>query len=269
MTSEKRIPIDGFAWRPDDLLERLRSPELPGEEFWRNIAYALYVMKDDNEFVAALNEVKKQRTKYTFPQQEATTPQNEPPAAPPRMMRQYFSTQKNSKLKKTLSGNPNLRPKTMKYYTHGNNGILMEQHKRVDLVFRKWNEWGWIDNQTTANDFDAFFEGESRHCNIIWTAKTTILTILLQELLKQPYIEKQTRLSAKSLVTEQFGKTANSDNSRLDNDAVEKIKLTLLILDIRNPLPERNRRNANEEVSIQDAALKEIFAGVLHASKST
>lgn len=159
------------------------------------------------------------------------------------------------------------KPKTLKYYTHGNNGKLMEQRKRVTIVFRKLNEWGWIDDNTSANDFDSFFEGEPRHCNITWIANTTILTILLQELLKQPYLTEQTGCSAKSLVEQQFGKTANSDRSRLDEDAEEKIKLILFILDTRNPLPERYGRNTNDEYDIQDAALKAVFEGQLHSTK--
>ena len=127
--------------------------------------------------------------------------------------------------------------------------------------------WEWIDKNSKADDFDAFFEGEPRHCNISWTANTTILTILLQEFLKQPYIEKQTGCAAKSLVEQQFGKTANSDSNRLDNISKERIKLTLLILDINNPLPEPHGRNVAEEFDIQDAALKEIFAGQLRATK--
>jgi len=87
MSSDKRIPIDGFRWRPEDLLERMRSPELPIEEFWRSMTYALWVMRDDEEYMSALNEVKKQRTSFAFPQQEATTPQNELPDAPPRVVR--------------------------------------------------------------------------------------------------------------------------------------------------------------------------------------
>ena len=87
MSSDKRIPIDGFRWRPEDLLERMRSPELPLEEFWRSMSYALFVMRDDEEYMSALNEVKKQRTSFPFPQQEATTPQNELPDAPPRVLR--------------------------------------------------------------------------------------------------------------------------------------------------------------------------------------
>lgn len=159
------------------------------------------------------------------------------------------------------------KPKTLKYYTHGNNGKLMEQRKRVTIVYRKLNEWGWIDDNTTADDFDSFFEGEPRHCNITWIANTTILTILLQELLKQPYLTEQTGCSAKSLVEQQFGKTANSDRTRLDEDAEEKIKLILFILDTRNPLPERYGRNTNDEYDIQDAALKAVFEGQLHSTK--
>ena len=143
----------------------------------------------------------------------------------------------------------------------------MKQHRRVNIIFRKWNEWGWIDAQISPDDFDAFFEGYPKHCNITWTANTTILTILLQELIKQPYIEKQTGCAAKSLVEQQFGLTPNSDRSRLDDDSAEKIKLSCFILDITNPLPERNGRNATDDVDLQDAAFKEIYAGQLRSTK--
>lgn len=85
MSSDIRIPIDGFRWPPEDLLERMRSPELPLEEFWRCMSYALFVMREDEEYVSALNDIKKERTNFAFPQQEATTPQNEMPDAPPRV----------------------------------------------------------------------------------------------------------------------------------------------------------------------------------------
>ena len=129
------------------------------------------------------------------------------------------------------------KPMTLKYYKHGDNGILMKQRERVTMIFRMFNAWKWID-ETNSDDFDAFFEGKPKHCNIIWKSNSTILTILLQELLKQSYIERQTGCSAKSLVTEQFGKTPNSDMKRLDDDNIRKIKLVLIILDINNPLAE-------------------------------
>ena len=160
------------------------------------------------------------------------------------------------------------KPMTLKYFTHGNNGVLMKQRKRVHQVFNMWNRWGWIDAQTAANDFDAFFEGEPRHCNITWNTNSTILTILLQELLKQTYIERQTGCSAKSLVEQQFGKTANSDRTRLDKISEERIKLTLLVFDPQNhDLIFQSSDNLSEKQDIQDDALKEIFAGQLRSSK--
>lgn len=159
------------------------------------------------------------------------------------------------------------KPLTLKYYKHGNKGVLMKQRKRVDIVFRLWNKWGWIDDTTSPDDFDALFEGEPRHCNITWKANATILTILLQELLQQSYVEKQRGCSAKSLVKKQFRKTANSDRTRLDEDAEEKIRLTLLVLDISNPLPERRGSRGEEDVDESEAALKEVFSGQLRETK--
>ena len=156
---------------------------------------------------------------------------------------------------------------TLKYYTHGNKGVLRRQGERVKLVFERWNKWGWIDGKTTTDDFDALFEGEPRHCNITWRANATILTILLQELLQQPYIQAQTGCAAKSLVEQQFGKTANSDRTRLDEEAEAKIRLTLLVLDIKNPLPERRGSRSEVDIDISDAALREVFAGQLRVTK--
>lgn len=160
------------------------------------------------------------------------------------------------------------KPMTLKYFTHGNNGALMKQRKRVHQVFNMWTRWGWIDEQTAPSDFDAFFEGEPRHCNITWKANSTILTILLQELLKQTYIERQTGCSAKSLVEQQFGKTANSDRTRIDNLSEERIKLTLFVLNPQNhDLIFQSSDILSEKQDIQDDALKEIFAGQLRSTK--
>jgi hypothetical protein len=63
----------------------MRSPELPLEEFWRCMSYGLFVMRDDEEYIASLNAIKKERRHFAFPQQEATTPQNEMPDAPLRV----------------------------------------------------------------------------------------------------------------------------------------------------------------------------------------
>ena len=173
--------------------------------------------------------------------------------------------------KKKPKKKPCDKPKTLKYYQHGNNGVLMMQRKRVTIVFKKFREWEWIDPNTSPDDFDTFFEGEPRHCNITWTGSTTILTILLQELLKQAYIEKQTRCSAKSLVEQQFGKTANSDRKRLDNVAEERIRAVLYILDTRNPLNPGGENDKGVKAETIDASIisvyAELFAGQLRSTK--
>ena len=186
------------------------------------------------------------------------------PAASPTSKQKPKTTKPKGRTEKNSCG----KPMTLKYYTHGNNSVLMRQRKRVHQVFNMWNRWGWIDEQTAKEDFDAFFEGDPSHCDIMWKANSTILTILLQELLEQSYIERQTGCTAKSLVKQQFGKTANSDRTRLDNVSEERIKLTLLVLDPQNhDLIFQNSDDLSEIQDIQDAALQEIFAGHLRSTR--
>ena len=155
---------------------------------------------------------------------------------------------------------------TIKYYKHGNNGLLKEQRGRVDILYRKWTEWKWIDKDTRPEDFDRLFEGTPCHFNIAWTGTNTTLTILLQELLKQNFVERQARCTAKNLVTTQFGRTANSSKSRLDEETKRRIYLSIIILDTSNPLPQRDVGNTEVE-DVRDAALYEIYEGKLRATK--
>lgn len=158
------------------------------------------------------------------------------------------------------------KPMTIKYYKHGNNGLLQRQRHRVNILFRMWTEWKWIDKDTRPEDFDRLFEGTPCHCNIVWTGTSATLTILLQELLKQDFVERQTRCTAKNMVATQFGRTANSSRSRLDKETEERIRISVFILDTSNPLPQRNAGNAEED-DIQDAALYEVCAGSLRYTK--
>ena len=173
---------------------------------------------------------------------------------------------KTNKPKTGTGRKPSGKPMTLKYYTHGNNSVLMKKRKRVDLVFNKWNKWGWIDAQTSTNDFDSFFEGEPRHCNITWKSNTTILTILLQDLLKQPYIAKQTGQSPSSMVRGQFGLTPNFDKKRLAEDDDFKIDVTVYLLNIDNPLPLR-KGGEDDDYDTTDAALQAVLSGQLRSTK--
>lgn len=176
------------------------------------------------------------------------------------------TNRKRPKQKKTATAATSEKPMTIRYYKHGNNGLLQRQRHRVDILYRKWTEWKWIDESTRPEDFDRLFEGLPCNCNINWTSTSATLTILLQELLKQSFVEKQTRCTAKYLVARQFGRTANSSRTRIDKKTEDRISFSVFILDTSNPLPERNSGNADEE-DIQDSAFYEVCAGSLRATK--
>lgn len=176
------------------------------------------------------------------------------------------TNRKRPKRKKTATAATSEKPMTIRYYKHGNNSMLQKQRRRVDILYKKWTEWKWIDESTRPEDFDRLFEGLPCNCNINWTSTSATLTILLQELLKQSFVEKQTRCTAKYLVARQFGRTANSSRTRIDKKTEDRISFSVFILDTSNPLPERNSGNADEE-DIQDSAFYEVCAGSLRATK--
>lgn len=157
-------------------------------------------------------------------------------------------------------------PKTLKYYQHGNKGLLRKQRKRVDMLYQLWVRLKWIDRNTDPDDFDAFFEGEPRHCNIAWTGNGTTLFFMLQELLLSDFIEKQTNCSASSMAREQFGKTPSADRARLKIEDVRNINLSLLILDISIPLAEPKGRG-DEEEDTAEAGLLELLGNGMKITK--
>ncbi len=174
------------------------------------------------------------------------------------------STAKKSSAKQ---GKATDAPMTLKYFRHDDNRKLKVQMHRVDILLKKWTEWKWIDQDTRPEDFDSLFKGTPRHCNINWTANATILTTLLQKLLDQTYITRQKKCHATSLVKNQFHKSPNSDASRLTDSDKENIRLSLFILDINNPLPNRNGQD-NDEEDISDLALQEVFSNNLRSTKA-
>lgn len=184
------------------------------------------------------------------------------PSAPPRSSK----ATKRLKPQKKAAVAVGEKPMTIKYYKHDNKGLLRKQRQRVDVLYKKWTEWKWIDENTMPDDFDRLFEGSPCHCNITWTGTNATLTKLFQILLKESFIEKQTKCSAKYLVANQFGKTQDCRSNRLDEETKTRIYISIFILDTRNPLPQRNDVNA-EEYDIRDAALYEIYEGMLRSTK--
>lgn len=176
------------------------------------------------------------------------------------------TNRKRPKQKKAAVVPASEKPMTIRYFKHNNNSMLQRQRHRVDILYQKWTEWKWIDENTMPEDFDRLFEGSPCHCNITWTGTSTTLTILLQELLKQNFVERQARCTAKNLVTTQFGRTANSSKSRLDEETKRRIEISIIILNTSNPLPQRDAGNAEVE-DVRDTALYEIYEGKLRATK--
>lgn len=138
--------------------------------------------------------------------------------------------------------------------------------KRVNIVMRKWQEWEWIEEPEFADDFDHFFDGEPRNCNLKWIGKLYILTELMKQLLEQHYMGKITGLSARSIVKNQFSKTPSGNKDRIDSQDWERIKITLYILDYNKPLPLPSKGKGEGE-DITDLALQEVYAKELHVTK--
>ncbi len=136
--------------------------------------------------------------------------------------------------------------------------------KRLDLVMRLWQTWEWIEEPMTADDFQNFFCGDARNCNLKWTGKLYILTELLKQLLDQHYMDKRTGVSARSIVINQFGRNPSGNKERIDAIVSERIKLTIGILDYKKPI---RIPNEGECESNDDLALLAVYAKELHITK--
>jgi hypothetical protein len=204
--------------------------------------------------------------------QAATTPQNELSVAPLGMMQPESYTNTLPQKKKSFDKKISSAPKTLQYFVSGQKGMLREQQRRVEIIFKKFNEWGWIGSKTTSYDFNSLFTGEDRHCNIVWKKNSTVLSVLLRRMLnyknrhEENLIVAQTGQSATSMVNEQFNLTPNFDQNRLTEDDKFKIKLTLFVLDVQNPLPLRYGGSDND-YDVSDAAFQEVLAGQLRITK--
>ena len=192
------------------------------------------------------------------------------PVAPSSANKKPQATKTNKKVEKRI----NIKPSTLKYYSHGNKDVVAKQRQRVFTIQRKWTEWGWIGSDTKADDFDALFEGMPRHCNLDFKKNTTVLSVFLRELLnyedthREKIITKQTGQSATSLVKEQFGKTANFDGSRLTDDDRFRIWATIFLLDTNNPIPtRRGGGGGDDDYDTLEAVLQAIYSNQLRSTK--
>lgn len=138
--------------------------------------------------------------------------------------------------------------------------------KRINFVRRKWEEWNWIETNTDIEDFEDFFDGKPRDCQLKWKANNAVLSLLIAELDKQYFITKQTGCSPRSVVINQFKRSYDKHTKRVDELDKLKIFWTIQLLDFKNSLalPQLPYRQGDD---ISDAALQEVFAGNLHITK--
>ena len=137
---------------------------------------------------------------------------------------------------------------------------------RVNIVMRKMQEWKWIEEPNIVDDFDHFFDGEPRNCNLKWIGNLYIISELLKQLLKQHYMNKMKGVSARSIVINQFGLTPSGNKERLDALDLERINIIKYILDYNKPLP-LPYKGKGEGSDISDLALQAVFAKELHITK--
>lgn len=139
--------------------------------------------------------------------------------------------------------------------------------RRVNIIMRKWQEWKWIEEPKIVDDFDHFFDGEPRNCNLKWIGKpAAILTELLKQLLVQHYMNKATGVTARSIVLNQFGQKPSGNKERIDAQGWERINMTIYILDYNKPLP-LPKKGKGEGDDISDLALQAVFARDLNITK--
>lgn len=141
--------------------------------------------------------------------------------------------------------------------------------KRIDAVMRMMVGWEWIEEPQAADDFQSFFSGLERNCNLIWHQSTTvaILTELIKKLLVQHYIDRVTGVSARSIVKNQFHRTPDNNKRRVDAENTERIQWVIDLLDYNKPLPLPHKSDEESYDNTYKAAMQAVFTKDLHITK--
>ena len=141
--------------------------------------------------------------------------------------------------------------------------------KRIDAVMRMMVGWEWIEEPQVADDFQSFFSGSERNCNLIWhqSATVAILTELIKKLLVQHYIDKMTGVSARSIVKNQFNRTPDNNKGRVDAENTERIQWVIDLLDYNKPLPLPHKSDEVGYDNTYKAAMQAVFTQDLHMTK--
>ena len=131
--------------------------------------------------------------------------------------------------------------------------------KRIDLVRRKCEEWGWLEVNTDVNDFANFFSGKPRDCRLKWNANNAVLSFLITKLLDmKDCFGHINGCSSRAVVTNQFKKSYDKHDDRVDNNNKSRIEWIVRILNFKVPF-ELPQLPYNQGDDISDKALNIFF----------
>ena len=169
------------------------------------------------------------------------------------------------KLNKTAKKRETSVPYTIRY----SNANDQSRIQRLQLLMRSLQKLQWIEEPKSADDFIDLFDGKPRECNIKWTDTLNQATVyyFLQQLLDQPYIEKATGCSARSLMMNQFHfSNPRADEKRITDDNKRIINRLLLIINPQKQLPTKTEDFTNNVADMDNNYWKYLEDG-LHATK--
>ena len=156
-------------------------------------------------------------------------------------------------------------PYTIRYM----NANDQSRTQRLLLLMQSLQNLKWIEEPKSADDFIDLFDGKPRECNIKWTDTINQATIyyFLQQLLAQPYVEKVTGCSARSLMMNQFHfSNPRADEKRITADKKKIVSWLLLIINPQKQLPTKTEDFANDLSNVNSSYWNYLEDG-LHATK--
>jgi hypothetical protein len=156
-------------------------------------------------------------------------------------------------------------PYTIRYM----NANDQSRTQRLFLLMQSLQNLKWIEEPKSADDFIDLFDGKPRECNIKWTDTINQATIyyFLQQLLVQPYVEKVTGCSARSLMMNQFHfSNPRADEKRITADNKKIVSWLLLIINPQKQLPTKTEDFANDLSNVNSSYWNYLEDG-LHATK--
>lgn len=169
------------------------------------------------------------------------------------------------KLNKTTKKRNSSIPYTIRYI----NANEQSRTTRLRLLMLGLQKLQWIEEPKSVDDFMDLFNGAPRECNIKWTDTLNQATIyyFLQQLLAQPFIEKVTGCSARSLMMNQFHfDSPRADDKRITPENKRIIDRLLRIINPQQKLPAKSE-TITDDVADMNSAYWNYLEDGLHATK--